>query len=54
MRRRSRRPVTERSRYPGLKSKALTIVFILLFLVLLIVGIGVGDLEEILFNGRML
>jgi hypothetical protein len=54
MRRRSNAPVTERNRDEGLRPKALAIIFILIFLVLLIAGVGIGDLEEILFNGRML
>jgi hypothetical protein len=37
-----------------LKPKALAVIFILIFLVLLIAGIGIGDLEEILFHGRVL
>ena len=44
----------ERNRDKGLKPKVLAVIFILIFLVLLVVGIGVGDLEEALFNGGML
>jgi hypothetical protein len=37
-----------------LRPKALTIVLILVFVVLLVLGVGLGDLEENLFNGGML
>jgi hypothetical protein len=37
-----------------LRPKALAVIFILIFLVLLVMGIGAGDLEEALFNGGML
>jgi len=38
----------------GLRPRALTIVFILVFLVLLIVGMRMGELGENLFNGSVL
>lgn len=37
-----------------LRLKTLVVIFILIFVVLVIAGIGTGDLNEILFNGRML
>ncbi len=37
-----------------LKPRTLAIIFVLVFLVLLVAGIGIGDLEENLFNGSML
>jgi hypothetical protein len=37
-----------------LRLKTLAIIFIIVFLVLVIAGVGTGDLKEILFNGRML
>jgi hypothetical protein len=37
-----------------LRRTTLAIIFIVVFLVLVIVGVGTGDLNEILFNGRML
>jgi hypothetical protein len=37
-----------------LRLKTLVVIFILIFVVLVIAGIGIGDLNEILFNGRML